>query len=189
MPPQLEWPCAGDAMRALNLDFRNDHPWRTRSGWVALLVAGAVFGLMAWHQRAVSDATAIQQARLDALTERLYPGERARRDPHAPRLGNEVRAAREILVRLDLPWGRLFGAVEAANDQDIALLGIDPNPNKGTVLITGEAKGYDEVLDYTRRLETSGSLTGVYLQHHKVELQDPQQPVHFTVGAAWVSGS
>lgn len=175
-------------MRALDLDFRSTHPWRVRSGVLVLALVCGALGLVGWHERDILASTAVEQATLDAMSDQVLPNKASRRgqDPHVQA---EIQSAREVLVHLDLPWERLFGSVESVTGKDVALLGIDPDPTKQTVKISGEAKHYDDVLDYARRLEASGPLYGVYLMNHKIETQDPERPIHFTLGAAWRSGS
>ena len=54
----------------------------------------------------------------------------------------EIAAARETMQRLSTPWDKLFGALETAAIDDVALLGIEPDPKAGTVTITGDGKDY-----------------------------------------------
>jgi hypothetical protein len=176
-------------MRALDLEYRNEKIWWTRGGWVALFLVCAALGQMVWHYRSVVERNAAQQAQLDVLTERLQPRGIGRHPAKDLRLGADIRSAQEVLVRLDQPWDRLFAAVEAATGDDVALLGINPDPKKGLVRITGEAKHYQDVLAYARRLDASCCLSGAYLQSHQVQTHDPEQPVRFTLGAVWEDGS
>jgi hypothetical protein len=44
------------------------------------------------------------------------------------------------------------------------------------------------VLEYLRFLGAQPKLANVYLQSHQLQQQDPQHPVRFVLGAAWVSG-
>jgi Tfp pilus assembly protein PilE len=176
-------------MRALSLDFRDNKPWLTRSGWIALLLVCAILAQMTWHYSVVVERSEAQQARLDAMLERAHPARMGRHLAQNPRFEADMSAARKVLIRLDQPWDRLFSAVESAAGNDIALLGINPDPARGVVRITGEAKQYEDVLAYARRLEANKSLTGIHLENHQVQSHDPEQPVRFTIGAYWSAGS
>jgi len=176
-------------MRALNLDFRDDKPWLKRSGWIALILVCAALGQMTWHYHSVIDRSETQQARLDAMSDRAHLSRFSRHFTQNPRFEADMRSAQKVLVRLDQPWDRLFSAVESAAGSDVALLGINPDPTKGLVRITGEAKKYEDVIAYARRLEANKFLTGIHLQNHQVQTHDPEQPVRFTLGAYWEEGS
>lgn len=167
-------------MRALELDYRNDRPGRRRAGWLALLLVAAVLTWLGGYRESLLAAAAERKGEVSALAARLQPDGRAE-----TQLGAEVGRAREVLVRLELPWERLFGAVEAATGPDVILLGIDPDPDKGAVRISGEARRYQDVLDYARRLEASEPLGQVYLQSHQVQAQDPERPVRFILASVW----
>jgi len=108
--------------------------------------------------------------------------------PLGPReLEAQLTSARAIMHRLSLPWDGLFNAVESGDAKTIALLSIQPNPERRTVTISGEAKNYDSVLAYIRLLEKSDPLVNVHMTNHKVELKDPQKPVSFTLLADWTN--
>jgi hypothetical protein len=62
--------------------------------------------------------------------------------PARPLAPEEVAAVRDTVERLALPWDRLFAALEAAASEDVALLGIEPDPKAGTVQISGDSKSY-----------------------------------------------
>lgn len=176
-------------MKALSLDYRVEHSWLTRGGWVVLFLTCASLAQMVWHYSDLIAQSRDRQAQLDALTDRFAPrghGHHSIADVHS---AADIRVAQEVLLRLDQPWDRLFAAVEMAAGDDVALLGIKPDPAKGLVRITGEAKQYDDVLAYARRLEASHVLSDVYLLSHEIQTRDPEQPIRFTVGAAWRDGS
>jgi hypothetical protein len=97
----------------------------------------------------------------------------------------ELAAARETVDRLSMPWSTLFAALESSASEDVALLGIEPDPKAGTVLISGDSKDYLAALAYVLNLSRGGALTGVQLVRHEAKPDDPQAPVSFVVSAAW----
>lgn len=102
-----------------------------------------------------------------------------------PTLAREWRSAEQAVQRLALPWDELFGRVEAAAYERVALLAIEPDVNKRELSITGEAPDYLAVLTYVARLGEPGMLTDVHLVRHEVRQDEPRQPLRFTVAARW----
>ena len=92
---------------------------------------------------------------------------------------------RETVDRLGLPWDTLFGALESAATDQVALLGIEPDPKAGTVVISGDSKDYLAALSYVLNLGRAGALSRVQLVRHEAKPNDPQGPVSFAVSAAW----
>jgi hypothetical protein len=111
-------------------------------------------------------------------------GHRAHKPPRRA-TPEEMAAARETVQRLSTPWDRLFGALEAAAIDDVALLGIEPDPKAGTVTITGDGKDYLAALSYVMNLSQADGLTQVRLARHEMRRTDPQRPVAFAVTARW----
>jgi hypothetical protein len=92
---------------------------------------------------------------------------------------------RETVERLGLPWDRLFAALESAASDQVALLGIQPDPKTGTVVISGDSKDYLAALSYVLNLSQTEALDRVQLVRHEVKANDPQSPVAFAVSAGW----
>jgi hypothetical protein len=101
-------------------------------------------------------------------------------------LAKEIRKANQILKMLGLKWDGIFGAIAAAHRKDVALLGLVPEPDKGIVKITAEAKNFSVMLDYVKRLEEQPELGEVSLQSHNMQNRLPQKPVRFVVMAVWL---
>jgi hypothetical protein len=97
----------------------------------------------------------------------------------------ELAAVRETVDRLAMPWNKLFGALESAANEEIALLGIEPDPKAGTVMISGDSKDYLAALTYVLNLSRTDALTRVQLARHEAKANDTQGPVTFAVSAAW----
>jgi hypothetical protein len=111
----------------------------------------------------------------------------AQSSPHSYRTARkvapeEVAAARETMQRLSTPWDKLFGALESAASDEVALLSIEPDPKAGTVTISGDSKDYLAALTYVLDLGRSGSLSHVQLARHEVKQNDT---VGFSISAAW----
>jgi hypothetical protein len=98
----------------------------------------------------------------------------------------EIRRANEVIDQITVPWKRLFGALEAASSSKVALLGITPDPEGGTVEISAECADLPTMFDYVKRLDRQPSLGRVYLLHHQIDAQGPHRVVRFKVTASWM---
>ena len=165
-------------MRKLEVDFVARG---RRSAWAArvLLAAAAALCLdMALSYRELSASLALHEAR---LAQQGAPVRAAARGVSA----EEMAAVRETVNRLATPWERLFGALEAAASDQVALLAMEPDPKAGTVMLSGDSKDYLAALSYVLDLERNEGLQRVQLVRHEQKAGDPQAPVRFTVSARW----
>jgi len=163
-------------MNRLGLDFvhRERSPWPAR---LLLAVALAVSLDMALSYKSLSSAVALSEARLAKAQPRSAPGPKVSAE--------ELAAVRETVERLATPWDRLFAALESAASDQVALLGIQPDPKAGTVVISGDSKDYLAALSYVLSLSRAEALDRVQLVRHEVKANDPQSPVAFAVSAGW----
>jgi len=107
----------------------------------------------------------------------------------APRASkDEVALARDTVERLATPWEGLFGALEAAASDKVALLAVEPDAKAGKVTISGEGKDYLAALTYVLNLSRSEALSGVQMVRHEMKPEDPQKPVSFAISATWTQG-
>ena len=169
-------------MQPLKIDF---HRTRRAAPWAGPLLAVLAVALSAEvglsYQRA-QDATASAQQRLATLGRQ---GERTRTAaPQVAATREEITAAREIHRRLSTPWEKLFAALESSANGKVVLLGIEPDPKAGTVVISGEAPDYLATLNYVLDLERGGTLLHPHLVRH--ERRDDLR-VAFAVSATWSS--
>jgi Tfp pilus assembly protein PilN len=172
-------------MAALELDYARRLYGDERTGrrvlvlaLVALVALGAYLGYVnAQIDKHRGEASLIEQS-LRRQTGQVRP-------LGARELEAQLASARAVMRRLSLPWDALFRAIESADAKTVALLTIQPNAERRTLAISGEAKAFEHVLDYIRQLERSDPLVNVHLTNHKIEQQDPQKPVRFTLVADW----
>src|SRR6185503_2333758 len=121
----------GAGMKRLGVDFVR----RARSPWPGRLLAAAALAVSleaALSYKDLRASVALNEARLAQAQPRRAPAGR----PSA----EEVAAVRETVERLGMPWERLFGALESAASDQVALLGVEPDPKAGTVVISGDSK-------------------------------------------------
>jgi hypothetical protein len=162
----------------LAIDFRRGpqrSPWAAR---VLMVVAAAVAldaGLSYHEARRAIDLNQDALAKVQPVS--------------APRASkDEVALARDTVERLATPWEGLFGALEAAASDKVALLAVEPDAKAGKVTISGEGKDYLAALTYVLNLSRSEALSGVQMVRHEMKPEDPQKPVSFAISATWTQG-
>lgn len=173
-------------MTALWLDYQRNQtsPW---AGPALLALALVALGLTGAYYLDLNEQAAAWESRLERI-ERGHGRQTAAagsRGREAEELALEVKHANEVLRQLTLPWDELFQAVESAAGKKVALLALEPDPEKRVVKISGEAKDFASLLNYIMRLEEREVFGTVYLQNHQVQQQDPEKPVRFSLLAAW----
>jgi hypothetical protein len=169
-------------MRPLSLDYvRRPNSW---PAWLFLAAAIVVAGGMgrsyfaAREQlRALEGVGGMPAPDLVKLVDRkaAYPAS----------VRDNLVYANAVVQNLALPWEMLFRTVEGTGNVPVALLAVQPDPQRRMVKISGEARDYAAVLTYIARLDESGTLRNVHLLSHQRKQDDPQHPLVFTVAASW----
>ena len=165
--------------RPLELDYaaRPRRPW---TGPAALFAALAIGAAMVARYGEVMQERAALQTRLDLL----QAGARAARVPPARAGADEAKSLARVTRQLALPWPDMIEAVEAAANRQVALLQLQPEPERGTLRLTAEAGTPQAMLDYVRRLGESQALAGAHLVSHQVRRENTAFPIQFVAQAA-----
>lgn len=175
-------------MRALRLDYqrRNDPlPW---AGAGLLVVALAALVALGAQYHTLTRQTALWDGKADRIESQSRRHAQAARpltEQEARAQALEVQQANQVLRQLTQPWNVMFAAVEASGDKDVALLSLEPDTQKGTVKITGEAKNLVALLNYANRLAAREVFSNVFLENHKVQQTDPEKPLRFSLRVVW----
>jgi hypothetical protein len=162
-------------MQRLDLDFcaaQRSTPW---AGRILLAAAAFIAADVGMSYQSAREVLAENQARAAQRAPKVSPMNTS---------AQEVAAVRDTVERLGLPWNELFTALEAADNDRVALAGIEPDPRKGTVTISGDGKDYLAALSYVFNLSRSG-LERVQLVRHEQKANDPNGAVSFAVSASW----
>lgn len=174
-------------MRALALDFVDTRPPHAPIGWMLLLMGALTAAAVLYEYSALKAALATREDRIAVLEKnRSRTQQSARAVPPDAAQQSEIRRANNVIDELNLPWAALFEAVESASNGAIALLSIQPDAQKQSVRITGEAKTLDDVLAYIERLQEDTQLTNASLLSHEIRQQDAEKPIRFTLTANWM---
>ena len=118
---------------------------------------------------------ALNEAALERTQPRAAPGRKVPAEELAAvRDGGAARHALEPPLR----------RARVGGSDRVALLGIEPDPKAGTVVISGDSKDYLAALSYVLNLSRAQALDRVHVRH-ELKKDDPQAPVRFAVSAAW----
>lgn len=171
-------------MRALNLDFARTRLPTAWWQWLLLLGAAGLSALLLINHRSyVNDIKRLER-------EVQLASAPAGATKQAPKMDAQtsktLRSANQILERLHTPWEALFRDIELAQTDEIALLAIQPNVERSSVIIEGEARNSSAILTYMGELESQAALADVTLVSHEIRREDAEKPVRFTVTAQWV---
>lgn len=167
----------------MHLDFAATDSGASWSGVFMLLLGLAVAGFIIADYQHLLERAARLEAELGRLSAPRRTADAATRD--ARKHGEAIVRGNEVAQELARRWDRVFLAIESASARDVALLAIEPDPRKGLVRVTAEAKGKNAMLDYVDRLQAAQPLRRVMLEQHEVQSQVAEKPVRFIVVAAW----
>jgi hypothetical protein len=174
-------------MRALHLDYQRAYkpvPWL---GLGVLLAAPVALALMAGYYQTLNEEIRFWENKAEqaARSARHATVARPLTDQEARAQMLEVKQANLVVRQLGLPLNALFNAVDSSGRQDIALLSLEPDLQKGAVKIGGEAKDFDALVNYVKDLSTREVFSSVMLQNHQVQRDIAEKPVLFTLIAYW----
>jgi hypothetical protein len=159
----------------------------SKFGWVdfVILLASFAFLMLVWESYQNRQATFIElESKLNHLNQQNQkkPSVKQVNTTISPEEFNQLQ---ETVGLLTTPWNELFDAIEQSDMPDITLLGLEPDSKKQRVIITGEAKNLQTILDYIVRLEKQSVFAQVLLQKHQVDQANSFKPVGFTAVANW----
>jgi Tfp pilus assembly protein PilN len=131
--------------------------------------------------------------RLDALEqEAAHLADRAARSARAsatlastPIDAKQAAAVNAAVTRLNLPWGSVLDAVEAATPTQIALLSITPEPARALLKIEAECGSSKDMIDYLTQLEQQPLFERVTLVRHERMRDGSDSVIRFQIEAQW----
>lgn len=171
----------------LTLDFKRDAFLRRSLGtW--LLLGGACAGIaVALAFAAVNQELLQIKRQTTELRQESAPRTKQKSTMDVTQLAAEIAHANTIIRQLNLPWDKLFMALESTANDRVALLAIQPDTRKQLIHISGEAKSLETILNYIAQLRSQETLAQIVLTGHEIKLQDPDKPVRFSLSAKWAT--
>ncbi|HZF38057.1 MAG TPA: PilN domain-containing protein [Blastocatellia bacterium] len=170
----------------LSIDYQN-HGRFARFGWLLLGVAVLLVLDAMYTQRTAESELMALESHLQGKSSVVQSSNRlSSNSTEAAEV--QLREAEDVLRQLTIPWHTLFQSIERAFAEEVALLAVQPDVQRRSITIVGEAKQYNDVLAYVTRLRAEAPLASVYLVGNEIKENDPQRPLLFTVSARWRGG-
>lgn len=174
-------------MRRIWIDFKQPVAPLWRMLRATLLVSGVLaLGFSMMQQQQVSaEKTALswQMQNVNQLEARKLPMLRAPTDAGASQ--DATKRANDVLRQLNLPWDRLFSALEKSVTPEIGILSVAPAPNKASITLKAAAPDTAAAIDFMERLQATKLLMNVHLTNQEITEDNKRQPLQFTVTAGW----
>jgi Tfp pilus assembly protein PilN len=173
-------------MQDLHLDFLRPSAPRIKAGTTLFAIALVCALASAWQFYRLSSAQDLLQTQLSDTRNLLRRGvlKVSTTAVEDPKVKEEIVRANLVLTALSLPWDAMFRELEAAGDKNIALLAIQPETGARHIRLAGEARRFEDLLAYMRRLEATPGFSNVLLTSHALR-DDSDEAVRFTLSTDW----
>lgn len=157
-------------------------------GWLLLVIGttNLLVAFLGWQD--VRDETLYWQDKADQW-ERSVKRAHHTGDATNTNLRPQIEAAAKVLEQLSIPWSGLYSSLENSADDNVTLLVIHPDPEKGEIRLQGEARDFASLRAYLQRLGESDIFTDIRVQSQRVRESDTERPIVFSVVAVWRSES
>lgn len=157
------------------------------AGWVLALagVAAAVCAGGLWQMGGSLRLLAQEQAAAQAGSKQPPAAATSPRKVVDAALLLRNRQAMQASAKQRQPWEPLLSTLEALSTPKVALLSVEPTPQKGTLRIVAEAATADDMLDYLGQLQQSDLFTDLGLVAHQVLTQRPGMPIRLQILGTW----
>lgn len=175
-------------MQALWLDYQRPYPGRRRIGLLLLGAGLAATGLLVVEYFSIVASRddmqeQVLQLQREASRERLLTGSASSHPSAAAQKRGAVAIDGATVGHSAAQWEALFASLEAAGDDSVTLLTLQPGGSE--ITIGGEAKSLAASLDYVKRLQLATAFVNAHLTQTEVVVEHPQRPVRFTLAAEW----
>jgi hypothetical protein len=152
----------------------------------ALCLLAATGGLVAGAWQTWETRQHIRSVQKALLSLRAHRGEVARQvtpDERSALTVQQTRDWNQLARHLNTPWPTILDALETATPASVALVAIEPDPQRGSVRLQAEAKALDTLLDYAEALKAAGPFQEVVLVKHETNEQDATRPMRLSLDA------
>ena len=153
-----------------------------------IATAALLLALVLWHSEQSQGRVAELESELASLgASRDAVRSSSTDSASGAELEDRMRKANRVIRLFSTPWEDVFGGIESANGEHVALLSLESDPANAQVRVGAEARNFRKMLEYLERLRKDGRLSPAILQSHQVMTEDPNRPIRFTFTASWTS--
>ncbi len=177
-------------MPRLCLNFATNQ--RTLTAWnpvLALLIlfAGTVaLSYTAWDYQKQTEEKINLQDRRDSLKQRTQ--RQLKIEPISAEVSSGVERANTVTLLAKTPWEEIFTSLEAARNSTqagIAMLSLKADTTKHELTLTGEAKDFTALSDFTSALSDTAIFQNITLVNDKLSSGAPPVVVNFDLHLTW----
>jgi Fimbrial assembly protein (PilN) len=173
-------------MRHVDIDFAA--PVRRIGAFhTALLAIGAaLMGASLLHFTAVQrEADRVEKVYRKAVAEAERDSAKPVRPPEVRLPPTQVRAINAAIDRLNLPWAELFAILETTKPDNVALLAVEPDGKKRSLVILAESRSPEHMLRFVEHLRRQPFFEDAFLTKHELRDEDPSSPYRFSLEIRW----
>ena len=179
-------------MKQIAIDFSRTHfKHRVRLRRFSMLtgalwlIGGLLLGVLVWECWSLKKLENSQRNSIQQLKTRLQVSAQPQKKTEPPLSAAKTEALNSAIQKLNLPWRDLLNAIEQATPKNIALLSLEPDAGKNTLIILAEAANPESMLDYLGQLKAQDWFLEVRLIKHEINKQDIYTPYRFQIEARW----
>ena len=171
-------------MRPLRMDFIDNRVALSPPALASLAMGAIALIAAIWGYSSAS----AEHKTLAAAANVAPAADPAAGESHAQRRAREADAKRSarVLANLTVPWPTLFTALESATGEGIVLTGLMPEAENHRVRISGEARRFQDIPTYTKKLLGTKAFANVLLLSH--DTLDNRR-IAFTLQADWTEAA
>lgn len=151
---------------------------------VALMCVGLVWQLWIWNElnQHNLDLQRQMQAFKQQSQAKLHTAQ-AKTPDNATMPGQAVQRQQlqTLLAQLNTPWQQLLEQLEDATPDQVALISMEPDTQRGSIKILAEAKQIDTLLRYAASLQNQGVFGSLTYGKHETNEHDPLRPARLGI--------
>jgi Tfp pilus assembly protein PilN len=173
-------------MRRVDIDFAG--PVRRIGPFYAALLAigAALLGTSLLHFAATQrEANRVEMVYRKSVAEAARNSTKPDPAPELRIPAAQVRAINAAIDRLNMPWAELFAILETAKPDNVALLAVEPDGGKRSLMILAESRSPEPMLHFVERLRGQPFFEDAFLTRHELREQDPSSPYRFSLEIRW----
>ena len=173
-------------MSRIYLDFANSRRPAGATQWLLFLLGiVAIAATIGWNRLYWQPRIEAGEKQLNSVKTALASRQPPTLKIEDAQLAAEWNRAIVIARELNLPWEKLFATFETEAERPVGILSLEPDVSKGELVLTAEARNFEEMLAYYRMLQQQENLSAVVLHTHQVNQQDREKPIRFRITAKW----
>jgi hypothetical protein len=173
-------------MRRVDIEFAAPARGIGRLQAALVAIAAALLGASLLHFVAIQrDADRVEKVYRKIMVDAERNPAKSARITEARIPPPQVRAINAAIDRLNLPWAELFAVLETSKPDNVALLAVEPDGKKRTVVIIAESRSPDHMLRFVERLRQQPFFRDAFLTRHELRDVDPSNPYRFSLEIRW----